>query len=51
MGLAQEVNINDVLNEELFQFQLPATNTTSVPAGQPQCFSRIALDRAAMLQE
>jgi hypothetical protein len=33
-----EANVNAVLTEELFHFQLPAANIVSVPAGQPQGF-------------
>jgi hypothetical protein len=36
MFLVEEANVNAVLTEELFQLQLPAANTASVPAGQPQ---------------
>jgi hypothetical protein len=35
VGLIEDANINAVLTEELFQFQLPAAKTVSVPAGQP----------------
>jgi hypothetical protein len=37
------------LPEEVIQFQLPATDTVSDPAGQMQGFSVVHLGRAAIL--
>jgi hypothetical protein len=51
VGLFQEANINAVLTEELFQFQLPAAITVSIPAGQPHGFSRVLLGRAGVLSQ
>jgi hypothetical protein len=34
MCLVEEANVNAVLTKELFQFQLPATNTVTWPAGR-----------------
>jgi hypothetical protein len=45
--LVQEANINAVLTEELFHFQLPATNTITGPISQPQCLSPVRLSEAA----
>jgi hypothetical protein len=40
--LVQEADINAVLSEELFQFQLPAAITISVPISQPQGLSPVS---------
>jgi hypothetical protein len=39
VGPVQEANTNAVHANELFQLQLPATNTVSIPVAQPQSFS------------
>jgi hypothetical protein len=35
MSFCQETDIDSVLTEEMFQFQLPAANTIGISAGQP----------------
>jgi hypothetical protein len=47
--LVQEANINAMLTEELFQFQLPAANTIGVPKCKPQGFNQFVLGHTAIL--
>jgi hypothetical protein len=47
--LDQEANINTVLTEDLFQFQLPARKAIIFPISQPQDFSQFFLGRTAIL--
>jgi hypothetical protein len=49
VSFCQKTYIDTVLAEEMFQFQPPALNTFSIPAGQPQSFATfVLLGRAAI---
>jgi hypothetical protein len=49
MCFSKDTYINSVLTEEVIQFQPPAANSITIPAGQQQGFHSVLPGRAAKL--